>query len=55
MTCPFDRSYFPCSFLCGGSTAVFVYGYCFYYFIGRSSMSGFMQVRVLGQIMFDQV
>ncbi len=31
------------SFLCGGSTGLFVYGYCFYYYFGRSDMSGFMQ------------
>lgn len=31
------------SFLCGGSTGMFVYGYCFYYYFARSDMSGFMQ------------
>lgn len=31
------------SFLCGGSTGLFVYGYCFYYYFARSDMSGFMQ------------
>jgi hypothetical protein len=31
------------SFLCVGSTGVFVYGYCLYYYLGRSDMSGFMQ------------
>eukprot|EP00798_Chlamydomonas_sp_ICE-L_P020329 gene20329-27089_t len=31
------------SFLCGGSTGIFVYGYCFYYYFARSDMSGFMQ------------
>ncbi len=29
--------------MCGGSTALFVYGYCFYYYYARSGMSGFMQ------------
>ncbi len=31
------------SFLCGGSTGIFVYGYCFYYYYARSDMNGFMQ------------
>jgi hypothetical protein len=31
------------SFLCGGSTGFFVYGYCLYYYYARSDMSGFMQ------------
>ena len=30
---------------CGGSTALFIFGYCFYYYSARSDMSGFMQVR----------
>lgn len=30
--------------MCGGSTALFIYGYCFYYYYARSDMSGFMQV-----------
>ena len=38
-----DHQWWWRSFLCGGSTAVFVYGYCFYYFLARSGMSGFMQ------------
>jgi transmembrane 9 superfamily protein 1 len=29
--------------LCGGSTGVFIFGYCFYYYYARSDMSGFMQ------------
>lgn len=33
------------SFLCGGSTGFFVYAYCFYYYMARSNMTGFMQVR----------
>jgi hypothetical protein len=31
------------SFFCGGSTGIFIYLYCFYYYIARSDMSGFMQ------------
>lgn len=31
------------SFLCGGSTGFFIYGYCLYYYYARSDMSGFMQ------------
>ncbi|KAK4380570.1 hypothetical protein RND71_002432 [Anisodus tanguticus] len=31
------------SFLCGGSTGIFVYSYCLYYYYTRSGMSGFMQ------------
>lgn len=35
--------YFDRSFLCGGSTGLFIYGYCLYYYHARSDMSGFMQ------------
>lgn len=38
-----DHRWWWRSFLCGGSTGVFVYGYCFYYYKFRSEMSGFMQ------------
>lgn len=31
------------SFLCGGSTGLFIYAYCLYYYHARSDMSGFMQ------------
>lgn len=31
------------SFLCGGSTGIFIYAYCLYYYHARSDMSGFMQ------------
>jgi hypothetical protein len=31
------------SFYCGGSTGIFIYGYCFYYYYHRSEMNGFMQ------------
>ncbi|KAF5734602.1 putative phagocytic receptor 1b isoform X1 [Tripterygium wilfordii] len=34
---------FALSFLCGGSTGLFVYAYCLYYYYARSDMSGFMQ------------
>lgn len=38
-----DHQWWWRSFLCGGSTSLFVYGYCFYYYHRRSDMSGFMQ------------
>eukprot|EP00197_Chlamydomonas_leiostraca_P002553 CAMPEP_0202857270 /NCGR_PEP_ID=MMETSP1391-20130828/278_1 /ASSEMBLY_ACC=CAM_ASM_000867 /TAXON_ID=1034604 /ORGANISM="Chlamydomonas leiostraca, Strain SAG 11-49" /LENGTH=606 /DNA_ID=CAMNT_0049536053 /DNA_START=73 /DNA_END=1893 /DNA_ORIENTATION=+ len=38
-----DHRWWWRSFLCGGSTGVFVYGYCFYYYVARSDMDGFMQ------------
>lgn len=38
-----DHQWWWRSFLCGGSTGIFVYGYCFYYYFARSDMSGFMQ------------
>eukprot|EP01025_Chloroclados_australasicus_P021661 TRINITY_DN2271_c0_g1_i1.p1 TRINITY_DN2271_c0_g1~~TRINITY_DN2271_c0_g1_i1.p1 ORF type:complete len:602 (-),score=61.60 TRINITY_DN2271_c0_g1_i1:553-2358(-) len=38
-----DHRWWWRSFLCGGSTGMFVYGYCFYYYHARSDMSGFMQ------------
>lgn len=38
-----DHRWWWRSFMCGGSTALFVYGYCFYYYYARSGMSGFMQ------------
>ncbi|GIL73933.1 hypothetical protein Vretimale_5121 [Volvox reticuliferus] len=38
-----DHQWWWRSFLCGGSTGIFVYGYCFYYYYARSDMSGFMQ------------
>ncbi|CAK7324847.1 unnamed protein product [Dovyalis caffra] len=31
------------SFLCGGSTGIFMYAYCVYYYYARTDMSGFMQ------------
>ncbi|GFR44323.1 hypothetical protein Agub_g5536 [Astrephomene gubernaculifera] len=38
-----DHRWWWRSLLCGGSTGIFVYGYCFYYYYARSDMSGFMQ------------
>jgi hypothetical protein len=38
-----DHEWWWRSFLCGGSTGLFIYGYCLYYYYGRSDMSGFMQ------------
>ncbi|KAM0022043.1 putative nonaspanin (TM9SF), MFS transporter superfamily [Helianthus debilis subsp. tardiflorus] len=38
-----DHEWWWRSFLCGGSTGVFIYGYCLYYYYERSDMSGFMQ------------
>ncbi|EPS73142.1 hypothetical protein M569_01612 [Genlisea aurea] len=38
-----DHGWWWRSFLCGGSTGLFIYGYCIYYYYARSDMSGFMQ------------
>lgn len=38
-----DHRWWWRSFLCGGSTGIFVYGYALYYFVSRSDMSGLMQ------------
>ncbi|CAK0754796.1 Transmembrane 9 super member 4 [Coccomyxa viridis] len=38
-----DHRWWWRSFLNGGSTGLFIYGYCFYYYIFRSDMSGFLQ------------
>ncbi|WOK92723.1 transmembrane 9 superfamily member 2-like [Canna indica] len=38
-----DHEWWWRSILCGGSTGVFVFFYCIYYFHARSDMSGFMQ------------
>nr|GMC96834.1 transmembrane 9 superfamily member 3 [Ipomoea batatas] len=40
---PFSAIYIELSFLCGGSTGLFIYAYCLYYYYARSDMSGFMQ------------
>ncbi|EFJ24924.1 hypothetical protein SELMODRAFT_173941 [Selaginella moellendorffii] len=38
-----DHTWWWRSIFCGGSTAFFVYGYCFYYYFARSDMTGLMQ------------
>lgn len=38
-----DHEWWWRSVLCGGSTGVFIFGYCFYYYFARSDMTGFMQ------------
>ncbi|XP_060200908.1 transmembrane 9 superfamily member 3-like [Lycium barbarum] len=38
-----DHRWWWRSFLCGGSTGIFIYSYCLYYYYARSDMSGFMQ------------
>jgi len=38
-----DHRWWWRSFLCGGSTGIFIFGYCFYYYYARSDMSGLMQ------------
>eukprot|EP00252_Welwitschia_mirabilis_P000896 TRINITY_DN10892_c0_g1_i3.p1 TRINITY_DN10892_c0_g1~~TRINITY_DN10892_c0_g1_i3.p1 ORF type:complete len:594 (+),score=64.95 TRINITY_DN10892_c0_g1_i3:213-1994(+) len=39
-----DHEWWWRSVLCGGSTGLFVFAYCFYYYFERSDMTGFMQV-----------
>lgn len=38
-----DHRWWWRSFFCGGSTGLFIFGYCFYYYIRKSGMSGLMQ------------
>lgn len=38
-----DHRWWWRSFCCGGSTGLFIFGYCFYYYYARSDMTGFMQ------------
>ncbi|CDP05450.1 unnamed protein product [Coffea canephora] len=38
-----DHRWWWRSFLYGGSSALYIYGYCFYYYFYRSDMRGFMQ------------
>lgn len=38
-----DHEWWWRSFFCGGSTGLFIYGYCIYYYFVKSDMSGFMQ------------
>uniref|UniRef100_A0A0D6QWY8 Transmembrane 9 superfamily member n=1 Tax=Araucaria cunninghamii TaxID=56994 RepID=A0A0D6QWY8_ARACU len=39
-----DHQWWWRSVLCGGSTGVFIFGYCLYYYFARSDMTGFMQI-----------
>ncbi|KAK9063835.1 hypothetical protein SSX86_017707 [Deinandra increscens subsp. villosa] len=38
-----DHEWWWRSFFCGGSTGLFIYGYCIYYYFWRSDITGFMQ------------
>lgn len=38
-----DHRWWWRSFLCGGSTGLFIFSYCFYFYHQRSLMSGLMQ------------
>ncbi|BDA41200.1 Transmembrane 9 superfamily member 3 [Coccomyxa sp. Obi] len=38
-----DHRWWWRSFMYGGSTGLFIYGYCFYYYLARSDMGGWMQ------------
>jgi hypothetical protein len=38
-----DHQWWWRSFLCGGSTGLFVYAYCVYYYLFRSEMTGLLQ------------
>ncbi|CAA2964237.1 transmembrane 9 superfamily member 3-like [Olea europaea subsp. europaea] len=38
-----DHQWWWRSFLCGGSTRLFIFAYCLYYYYARSDMSGFRQ------------
>jgi len=38
-----DHRWWWRSLLCGGSTGLFIYAYCFFYYFGRSGMFGFLQ------------
>ncbi|CAH1431161.1 unnamed protein product [Lactuca virosa] len=39
-----DHQWWWRSFLCGGSTGLYIYVYCIYYYFKRSEMNGFMQI-----------
>nr|XP_043613334.1 transmembrane 9 superfamily member 2-like [Erigeron canadensis] len=39
-----DHEWWWRSFFCGGSTGLFMYGYCIYFHFFRSDMNGFMQI-----------
>lgn len=47
-----DHEWWWRAVLCGGSTGLFIYGYCFYYYYARSDMSGFMQTSFFFGYMF---
>ncbi|KAK4597003.1 hypothetical protein RGQ29_014857 [Quercus rubra] len=38
-----DHQWWWRSFLCGGSTGLYIFGYCFYYYYARTDMQGFLQ------------
>ncbi|KAL4638063.1 hypothetical protein ACB092_03G123900 [Castanea dentata] len=38
-----DHQWWWRSFLCGGSTGLYVFGYCFYYYYAEAGMYGFLQ------------
>jgi hypothetical protein len=38
-----DHRWWWRSYMCGGSTGIFVYGYAIYYFVAKSDMNGLMQ------------
>ncbi|XP_019176777.1 PREDICTED: transmembrane 9 superfamily member 3-like isoform X2 [Ipomoea nil] len=39
-----DHKWWWRSFLCGGSTGLYIFGYAIYYYMQRSNMKGFMQI-----------
>ncbi|KAI3778727.1 hypothetical protein L2E82_08110 [Cichorium intybus] len=41
-----DHRWWWRSFFCGGSTGLYIYVYCIYYYFMRSDMTGFMQVSI---------
>ena len=47
-----DHRWWWRSVLCGGSTAAFIYSYCFYYFHARSEMDGLLQTSFFFGYMF---
>eukprot|EP00232_Nephroselmis_pyriformis_P024087 CAMPEP_0182865824 /NCGR_PEP_ID=MMETSP0034_2-20130328/7890_1 /TAXON_ID=156128 /ORGANISM="Nephroselmis pyriformis, Strain CCMP717" /LENGTH=611 /DNA_ID=CAMNT_0024998143 /DNA_START=30 /DNA_END=1865 /DNA_ORIENTATION=+ len=47
-----DHNWWWRSMFCGGSTGLFIFGYCFYYYYARSDMSGFMQTSFFFGYMF---
>mmetsp|Transcript_8620 Transcript_8620/g.14878 ORF Transcript_8620/g.14878 Transcript_8620/m.14878 type:complete len:589 (-) Transcript_8620:493-2259(-) len=47
-----DHEWWWRSIFSGGSTGLFIFGYCFYYYLARSDMSGFMQTAFFFGYMF---